>query len=69
MIKTSNKEFITLNEPMIYFYLIEYYFNKNGESFVVRFEDLIFSCILLFFYEICVLFSNINFLSTNITEY
>ena len=69
MIKTSNKEFITLNEPMIYFYLIEYYFNKNGESFVVRFEDLIFSCVLLFFYEICVLLSNINFLSTNITEY
>ena len=64
MIKKSNQEFITLNEPIIYFYLIDVIFfvhtlplsnvkyylkNKNGKSFVGRFEDIDFSCISLFF--------------------
>ena len=72
MIKTSNQEFITFNESMIYFYLIgvnflfilsllakhlsKYYLkNENGESFGGRFEDIVFSCVLL---------PHINFLSS-----
>ena len=48
-------------------HLPKYYLkNKNGDSFVGRFEDPDFSFVLLvfFFCEISILLSNINFLST-----
>ena len=65
MIKTSIQEFITLNKPMIYCYLIDVSFFvytvplskastkilKNGNSFVGRFEDLDFSFVLLVFFS------------------
>ena len=59
---TSNFLFIL---SLLVKHLLKHYLkNKSGESFVGGFEDLDFSCDLLFFYEICVLLPNINFLST-----